>query len=346
MKRVRAEKDQTYGTKQRFLAQNEFIMPQPPAAPLFSVITPCYNQARFLPEAVASVAAQDFTDLEVVIINDGSPDDASKIARSLAESYPELNIRLIEQTNLGTAAARNTGIAAARGHWIVALDSDDILAEGFLAEVAEAAERDPQASAFTGAYKEFGARESEWRLTRFDPERLKERGNILCCAPFRRTLWEAVGGYDSSHPWGGEDWHFWLKSLSAGLRLVCLPVPMLHYRIHAGGGTLSGMEQHAEDTLAMLRCMIPSLYSGPELLQAHNRLMCMDQATEQALRRKIAVHPGLPLPHFWLGLAHEGRGEAEAALRLYAAALRCPWPDAWQARQRVEAMDAKKRTEK
>ena len=321
-------------------------MPQPPAASLFSVVIPCYNQARFLPEAVDSVAAQDFADLEVIIIDDGSPDNASEIARSLAGSYPELHIRLIEQTNLGVATARNAGIAVARGRWIVALDSDDILAEGFLASVAEAMEQDPEATAFTGAYKEFGARESEWRLTRFDPERMKERGNILCCAPFRRTLWEAVGGYDSSHPWGGEDWHFWLKSLSAGLRLVCLPGPMLHYRIHAGGGMLSGMEQHAEDTVAMLRCMIPSLYSESELLQAHNRLTCMDQATEQALRRKIAVHPGLPLPHFWLGLAHEGRGEAEAALGLYATALSRPWPDAWQARQRLEAMKAKREKEK
>lgn len=121
---------------------------------------------------------------------------------------------------------------------------------------------------------------------------------------------------------------------------------MLHYRIHAGGGMLSGMEQHAEDTVAMLRCMIPSLYSELELLQAHNRLIRMDPATEQALRRKIVVHPGLPLPHFWLGLAHEGHGEAETALRLYATALSRPWPDAWQARQRIEALDAKKKNVK
>ena len=146
-------------------------------------------------------------------------------------------------------------------------------------------------------------------------------------------------------PWGASDWHFWLKTLPAGLRLVCLPVPMLHYRIHAGGGMFSQVERHAEDSRAMLRCMIPSLYSEPELLQAHTRLTHMDQATEQVLRHKIAVHPGLPLPSFWLGLAHEGRGEADAALRLYTAALRLPWPDAWQARQRVEAMKTKREKE-
>lgn len=227
---------------------------------MFSVIIPCYNHARFLPETVASVAAQQIRDLELIIVNDGSPDNTSETARSLAERYPALDIRLFEQKNLGLATARNTGIAAAGGRWIVALDSDDILAEGFLAAVADAAQRDPRATAFTGAYREFGARESEWRLTRFDPDRLKKRGNILCCAPFRRTLWEATGGYDSSHPWGGEDWHFWLKCLSAGLRLVALPVPMLNYRIHSGGGMLNRMEQHPDDSLAMLRCMIPDMY--------------------------------------------------------------------------------------
>ena len=206
-------------------------MPHQPGFPLFSVIIPCYNHARFLPEAVASIAAQHFPDLEIIIVNDGSPDNASATSRALADNYPALHIRLIEQANQGLAAARNTGIAEARGRWIVALDSDDILAEGFLAAVAKAAEQDREATAFSGAYKEFGARESEWRLTRFDPERLKKRGNILCCAPFRRSLWKTVGGYDPSHPWGGEDWHFWLKSLSAGLRLVPLPIPMLHYRI-------------------------------------------------------------------------------------------------------------------
>ena len=310
---------------------------------LFSVIVPCYNQAGFLPEAVASVAAQRVESLELIIINDGSPDNASEIAHSLAECYPALHIRLIEQKNQGLAAARNAGIVVAGGRWIVALDSDDILADGFLAVVAEAAEREPQATAFTGAYREFGARESEWRLTRFDPERLKERGNIICCAPFRRSLWEAVDGYDPSHPWGGEDWHFWLKCLSAGLRLVSLPVPMLHYRIHAGGGMLNRMEQHAEDSIAMLRCMIPDLYSENDMALAHERLTHMDPATEQALHGKIAVHPGLPLPHFWLGLAHEGRGENKEALRRYAAALRCPWPGAWQARQRIGSVEKRAR---
>ena len=144
-------------------------MPHQPASPFFSVIVPCYNQARFLPEAVDSIAAQRFSALEVIIVNDGSPDNTSEVTLSLAARYPVPPIHLIEQENQGVAAARNAGIAAASGRWIVALDSDDLLAEGFLASVAEAAEREPQATAFTGAYREFGARKSEWRLTRFDP---------------------------------------------------------------------------------------------------------------------------------------------------------------------------------
>lgn len=308
-----------------------------PGSPLFSVIIPCYKHARFLSEAVAGAAAGQSVPREIIIVNDGSPDDASDVARGLIARYPDLPVRLVEQPNQGLAAARNTGIALARGDWIVALDSDDILADGFLDAVGRAIAEHPEATAFTGAYKEFGARESEWRLTRFLPDRLRDRCNILCCAPFRRSLWEATGGYDPSHPWGGEDWHFWLKSLSAGLRLVSLPVPMLHYRIHESGGMLRAMEEHAEDSRAMLRCMLPDLYSQQERIEAHARLLHMDPATEQALVRKIAVHPDLPLPHFWLGLAHEGRQEEAEALRQYAAALRLSWPDAWQAAQRLAA---------
>lgn len=309
-------------------------------APFFSIVIPCYNQQPFLPETIASVAAQQFTDLEVIIVNDGSSDASSQTARELIRHHTHLPISLLEQENMGVAAARNTGIAKARGQWIVALDGDDQLAGGFLSAVAEATRHYPEANAFTGAYSEFGARSSEWRLTRFVPERLKERGNIVCCAPFRRFLWEAVDGYDSSLPWGGEDWHFWLKCLSADLRFVSLPVPMLHYRIHSGDSRFSTMCRHADDTLAMVKCLIPELYPRQELYEAHKRLMHMEQATEDALQQKTSRHPALPLPLFWLGLAHEGRNDKQAARCYYEAALRHAWPGTWQAELRLAGLGA------
>ncbi len=301
------------------------------ASPFFSVIIPCYKQARFLPDAVGGLTHQGTDDFEAVIIDDGSPDNTAATARALMAAHPALNLRLIEQPNQGVAVARNSGIAVARGRWIVALDSDDMLAEGFLAAVAEAVAKNPDCNAVTGAYREFGARSGDWKLPAYRPERMKERGNLLCCTAFRRDLWEAVGGYDSSHPWGMEDWHFWLKCQEAGFRLLALPAPMLHYRIH---GTSMFAEVHSvwPESLALHHCMLPDMYPLAALLAAHGALRAMSAATEERLRRKHACLSQLPLPMFWLGLACEGRQEWEKAAAWHLRALARPgWSGAWQA---------------
>lgn len=302
------------------------------ASPFFSVIIPCYKQARFLPEAVASLAHQGSDDFEVFIIDDGSPDNTAAVARELMAAYPAMKLRLLEQPNQGVAVARNSGIAAAKGRWIVALDSDDMLAEGFLAAVAEAVAKNPSYNAITGAYREFGARSGDWKLPAYRPERMRERGNLLCCTAFRRELWEAVGGYDPSHPWGMPDWHFWLKCQEADFRLLSLPVPMLHYRMHESPSMF--VEVHAvwPESLALHHCMLPDMYPLAALLTSHGALRAMSAATEERLRRKHACLPQLPLPMFWLGLACEGRQEWEQATAWHLRALARPgWTGAWQA---------------
>lgn len=304
---------------------------------LFTIVVPCYNHALFLEDAVRSLAAQDVAGLEVIIVNDGSTDKSQEAALALKARYPSLALRVLRQTNQGPAEARNAGIRAATRPWIVALDADDILADGFLAVAGKAIAEHPGATALTGAYREFGARESGWRLTRFDPERLKQRGNIVSCSPFRKTLWEKAGGFDPSNPWGGEDWHFWIKALEHGLSLLCLPVAMLHYRIHQGSGRVHARRFFEEDFLAMHYCMLPDTYPEDLVLAAHEHLTTMQSPTEERLRRRIALFPRLPLPHFWLGLAHEGRGEHALAQDCYVSALAHAqdWSGAWQVRRRL-----------
>lgn len=307
---------------------------------LFSVIIPCYNYAAFLPEAVASAAMQNFHDMEVIIINDGSPDNTAEVALKLVRDCAAPNLRYVEQTNQGLSMARNAGIALARGEWIVALDSDDMLAEGFLAAVAGHAADNPRVDAVSGAYREFGARESEWRLTRFRPERLLVQGNILCCVPYRRALWEQVGGYAPDNPWGGEDWHFWIKCLGQDFHFAAIPVPMLHYRIHENGSRAQTRAPYQDDFLAMHHSMAVEAYPRESILAAHATLERMSEATYAALLRKTAKLPHLPRPHFWLGLALEGRGNYEAARREYLIALNTPWPGSWQAADRLARLEA------
>lgn len=307
------------------------------SAELFSVIIPCFNHGRFLPETVASLAAQDWPGLEAIIVDDGSSDDSAAVAAALLPRYPELRLQVLRQPNLGPAVARNTGIAAAGGKWILTLDSDDLLAEGFLYAAAAAIDGYPEINALTGAYRTFdasGPGPDGWTLTRFDPETLSRRGNILNCSPFAKTLWHAVGGFEPGNPWGAEDWHFWIKCYVRGLRLLCLPVPMLHYRQHERAGRVRARTPYQEDFQAMHCCMLADVYSREDVLQAHDILLRMAPQSVEATRRTIARHPGLPLPHFLLGLALEGRGERKEAKERYSVALRCAartdWPGTWQ----------------
>lgn len=93
--------------------------------PLVSVIIPCFNQARFLPDCIASLQAQTCPHWEAIIVNDGSPDDTREVALKLSEVEPR--IRYIEQDNRGLSGARNAGIAESSGEFIQFLDADDLL---------------------------------------------------------------------------------------------------------------------------------------------------------------------------------------------------------------------------
>src|SRR5258706_8948099 len=92
-----------------------------------SVIIPSYNASRTLPATIASALAQTGSDLEVTVVDDGSTDDSLWIARTF-----EPSIRVLTGPNRGVSAARNRGLAASKGEWIVFLDADDLLLPGTL----------------------------------------------------------------------------------------------------------------------------------------------------------------------------------------------------------------------
>ena len=88
-----------------------------------SVVIPCHNQARFLPDAVASVQSQSHSDWECIIVNDGATDETGLVAESLARS--DQRISVVHQSNLGLSAARNVGLHLASGRYVQFLDADD-----------------------------------------------------------------------------------------------------------------------------------------------------------------------------------------------------------------------------
>src|ERR1700751_944670 len=98
-------------------------------APSVSVIIPSYNTAAYIAEALDSVFAQTFTDFEVIVVNDGSP-DADELEAALAPFAART--QFISEGNRGASAARNAGIGVARGNYIALLDADDRWAPDFL----------------------------------------------------------------------------------------------------------------------------------------------------------------------------------------------------------------------
>ena len=98
--------------------------------PLISVIMPAYNAKQFIASSIESVLNQTFSDFELIIINDGSSDNTLEIAQQFAQKDRRINI--VSQENQGETAARNTGLAHAKGEYIAFLDSDDLYKEIFL----------------------------------------------------------------------------------------------------------------------------------------------------------------------------------------------------------------------
>jgi hypothetical protein len=100
--------------------------PEGEKAPLLSIIVPVYKVENYLPKCIDSILAQTFTDFELILVDDGSPDGCPALCDAAAEK--DARIRVIHQKNGGLSAARNAGLDAARGAWIGFVDSDDYIA--------------------------------------------------------------------------------------------------------------------------------------------------------------------------------------------------------------------------
>ena len=202
-------------------------MPEP--APRFSVVVPAYNSMRTIEATLDSILAQTVADLELIVVDDGSSDQTPEFVRSLAVADPR--VRLIEQANARTAAARNTGIAAARADLVSFLDHDDLWLPGYLEAMNAALDRHPEAGfAFTDAWlldepvNRFRRRTAlehypavpELISSQELLERLVSRVNfVMSSATVRRVVLEKVDGFDAGIR-GVDDWDIWIRIAAAG----------------------------------------------------------------------------------------------------------------------------------
>lgn len=195
--------------------------------PMISVIIPCYNMGLYLHEAVESVLAQTFPQIEVLILDDGSSDEFTRL---LLEHFERPKTRIIHQNNRGLPAARNAGIRQARGRYICCLDADDRLRPAFLERAFAILETQTEVGFVTSHYQTFDGSDEVFRYESCGFPEMLVKNQAMVPALFRREAWERTGGYCETLS-GLQDWDFWISILELGYRGVMIPEVLFEYRV-------------------------------------------------------------------------------------------------------------------
>jgi len=197
---------------------------------LVSIVIPCYNQGKYLEETVQSVLASTYKPLEIIIVNDGSKDDSLTIAQRLAEKHSEIKVMDLE--NGGVAKARNTGIRAAKGTYILPLDGDDLISPEYLEKGVETLRCNSNVKVvYCQAVKFNESGQKPWNLKPFSRNQLARDNMIFVAALFRKSDFLDIGGFSEDMSMGREDWEFWIKMLKNGGDVIQLPFIGFYYRL-------------------------------------------------------------------------------------------------------------------
>jgi glycosyltransferase involved in cell wall biosynthesis len=204
--------------------------------PCVSVVIPAYKHRAFIRQTLDSVFAQTFSDYEVIVVNDGSPDDTAAVLEPLIAAG---RIRYFEQPNRGQAVARNRGVDEARGEFVALLDDDDVWPADKLQWQVQLLRDRPDVGAVAGdriwwdggAIPELARPETRPRLLTFESlfggNPLASPGQVL----IRKKHIESLGGFNQEL-WGSDDFDLWIR-LSRITRFEAYDRIALLYRAHA-----------------------------------------------------------------------------------------------------------------
>ena len=280
--------------------------------PLISLIVPCYEQAKYLRECIDSIVAQTFTDWDCIIIDDGSSDRTTSVAKACIAEYPDRDIRLIQQENTGVATARNRAISQCKGQYFVPVDADDSLAPHALDAYANCiAENLDIAWILCDYYIVTPTQQVYQSCTASDQmpiEEFERRLLVNNCsvvsACIQKKAWKAVGGYPASMLWGMEDWAFFVALQAKGYAHAVVREAVLNYRYDPN--TIN-RDSHAVRHLFILMSQIH--YMFPERISATThalatRLLCLNEELARDIQVQLAKVPDNPSLQRFSALLH------------------------------------------
>ena len=221
--------------------------------PLISIVIPAYNRAHFLPETLESALGQSISDIECIVVDDGSTDDTFAVLERFRERDPR--VRYLRQDNRGPSAARNYGLAESRGRYIQFLDSDDIIAQDKLARQMAQLDGIEELALSYCDYRYCAHDDVHKSATRdtFPPPRfitqkplwdIASRWETGLSIPMHCFLFDARFFRDqgiqfdenlSDH----EDWDCWLRIFALEPTVLHVPAELAIYRLHSDAITVN-----------------------------------------------------------------------------------------------------------
>ena len=196
--------------------------------PLVSIIVPCYNDWQYIEQAVSSALNQTYSNIEVIVVDDGSDLRTKKVVKKLE---PKIT-RLLTQENKGQSTARNNGIREATGTYILVLDSDDFFEPSFVEKAIVVFLENKNTKIVTcfakllfKNHKSYIFRPLGGNITNF-----LYANDSLGTSLFRKYDWELCGGYDQNMIYGLEDWEFFIRLLKDGGEVKVVKEVLYNYR--------------------------------------------------------------------------------------------------------------------
>jgi glycosyltransferase involved in cell wall biosynthesis len=205
--------------------------------PLVSVIMPIYNYGKMFQKSLESVFKSTYTNIELIIVNDGSTDEYVLNKLKTLSDHP--NIKIINKKNSGPASARNEGIKNSKGTYILPLDSDDTISPEYIKTCVSILSKDNNVSPVYCDTNHVGEINGIEYRPEWSKERLLQGPFIVNCSMFSKEAFDSCdGGYDEEMK-GWEDYELWVRMMLNGFVGKRIPKPMFNYFHHEKDGTVS-----------------------------------------------------------------------------------------------------------